>query len=88
MGTITLELDDQYASVVRDMAARTGLSEKEVVRIAVEFYSDSFDRDAGELPRLTDDELASIRRGIAEAERGEGVRAEDLLSKLREQYRK
>lgn len=81
----TVNVDDATLQTLRDLSARSGLDLGSLLTAAVEFYRDSFADEAG-LPSLTDEERASIRRGLEQSERGEGIPADELLRDLRTRF--
>jgi hypothetical protein len=75
MSTITLNLPDALVNELRERDVR------DIDQFAVEAFWQKLDEDNDE--ELTPETIARMREGIAQADRGEGIRAEDLFAKLK-----
>jgi hypothetical protein len=75
MSTITLNLPDALVNELRERDVR------DLDQFAIEAFWQKLDEDNDD--ELTPETIARMREGIAQADRGEGIPAEDLFARLK-----
>jgi predicted transcriptional regulator len=85
MSTVTIELEEKHADILKALSNQAGVAPGEVVGSALELLADAalFSEDQ---PPLSPQQIAAIEEGLAAADRGDLVPHEDVFEEIRKKF--
>ncbi|HCK83777.1 MAG TPA: hypothetical protein DHW63_04450 [Hyphomonadaceae bacterium] len=85
MSTVTVELDEKHAAILKALASQAGSDASDVIGSALELLADAALFDEGQ-PPLSPEQVAAIEEGLAALESGDVVPHEQVVAEMRAKF--